>query len=333
MGNKEQFEQLMLVDNEGKLSFEEQQFKDLHDRICYNAKQAAKHWVEMAQDIKEMRDSKHYQVAGFDSFGDYTENALGIKERQAYNYIAVVDKLPEDFVKSYASIGVTKLALLTSVDDEERQELLERIDLNTAKTSEISATVKEIMAERDDAMQQLSLLKDENVDLEQKNEIIHEENVSLAKENARTQDENRRLEQENDELKKQLEDAKNAVVYQKDPKQAEALQKAKEREKALKEDVESKKKELAEARDGKKALEEEVETLRAELEQAKADVKTATAPTKVEIKDDVLVVFKVKFKIYQDLLYEMSELIQKMDKSDATRCRMAVRAVIDDSDI
>lgn len=318
MGNKEQFEQLMLVDNEGKLTFEEQQFKDLHDRICYNAKQAAKHWVEMAQDIREMRDSKHYQVAGFESFGDYTENALGIKERQAYNYIAVVDKLPEDFVKTYASIGVTKLALLTSVDDEERQELLERIDLNTAKTSEISATVKEIMAERDDAVEQLSLLKDEKVDLEQKNEIIHEANVSLAK--------------ENDELKKQLEDAKNTVVYQKDPKQAEALQKAKEREKALKEDVESKKKELAEARDGKKALEEEVETLRAELEQAKAEAKTAK-PTKVEIKDDVLVVFKVKFKIYQDLLDEMSELIQKMDESDATRCRMAVRAVIDDSEI
>ena len=120
MGNYEQFDQLMLADN-GDLTVAQQQFKDLHERICYNAKKSAEHWVEMASGIREMRDSKRYKAAGFDDFADYTVNALRIKERQAYNYISVIEKLPESFIRGHATIGVTKLALLTSVSEEERK--------------------------------------------------------------------------------------------------------------------------------------------------------------------------------------------------------------------
>ena len=141
MGNYEHFDQLMLADNSG-LTVEQQQFKDLHERICYNARKSAEHWVEMAGAIREMRDSKRYKAAGFEDFADYTVNALGIKERQAYNYISVIEKLPETFIKAHATIGVTKLALLTSVNEEEREEILEKIDLDTAKTAEINAAVK-----------------------------------------------------------------------------------------------------------------------------------------------------------------------------------------------
>ncbi len=152
MGNYEHFDQLMLADNSG-LTVEQQQFKDLHERICYNARKSAEHWVEMASAIREMRDSKRYRAAGFEDFADYTVNALGIKERQAYNYISVIEKLPEEFIRAHATIGVTKLALLTSVNEEEREEILEKIDLDTARTSEINAAVKAAIEERDKANQ------------------------------------------------------------------------------------------------------------------------------------------------------------------------------------
>ena len=93
------YRQLMLTDS-GELTLEQKQFVDLHKRICYDSQKATEYIVDMAQGIREMKESKRYQTAGFTSFGEYTETALGIKERQAYNYIAVIEKLPEGFVKA-----------------------------------------------------------------------------------------------------------------------------------------------------------------------------------------------------------------------------------------
>ena len=276
MGNYEHFDQLMLADNNG-LTVEQQQFKDLHERICYNARKSAEHWVEMASAIREMRDSKRYKAAGFEDFAEYTVNALGIKERQAYNYISVIEKLPEGFIRAHATIGVTKLALLTSVNEEEREEILEKIDLDTAKTSEINAAVKAAIEERDKATQQLALVLEEKADLEKEN-----------------------------------------------------LDKAEEEKHVLEDELASKDKALEAERTAKAAMEKEMEDLRKRLEQAK----TAKAePAKVEIKGDAVVVFKVKFETFQDLLDEMCELIGEMDDVSATKCKAAVHAVFDDCGI
>ena len=165
------YRQLMLTDS-GELTLEQKQFVDLHKRICYDSQKATEYIVDMAPGIREMKESKRYQTAGFTSFGEYTETALGIKERQAYNYIAVIEKLPEGFVKANAEIGVTKLALLTSVNEEEREEILEKIDITTAKTTEINTAVKEAIAAREEAEKQLSLLSDEKAEVEQENEKL-----------------------------------------------------------------------------------------------------------------------------------------------------------------
>lgn len=148
MENTHNFDQLMLADN--GLTVEEQQFRDTHNRICYNAQKAAEHWVEMAIAIKEMRDKKLYKAAGFETFGEYTEGALGIKERQAYNYTSILEKLPQGFVQSHAAAGVTKLALLTSVNETEREEILEKIDIDEAPVREVSNAVKEAIEARKD---------------------------------------------------------------------------------------------------------------------------------------------------------------------------------------
>lgn len=333
MGNKEHFDQLMLADNSG-LTVEQQQFKDLHERICYNARKSAEHWVEMASAIREMRDSKRYKAAGFEDFADYTVNALGIKERQAYNYISVIEKLPEEFIRAHATIGVTKLALLTSVDEEEREEILEKIDLDTAKTSKINAAVKAAIEERDKATQQLALVLEEKADLEKENAEYQAEYSDLIKEQKGIRADQKRLEEENEELREKLaekESTEPTVIYQPDPEQAKKLDEANAEKLVLKETLqkerEAKDKELEEERTAKAAMEKEMETLRKRLEQAE----TAKAePAKVEIKGDAVVVFKVKFETFQDLLDEMSALIGDMDDESAKKCKAAVHAVFDD---
>ena len=332
MGNNEHFDQLMLADNSG-LTVEQQQFKDLHERICYNARKSAEHWVEMASAIREMRDSKRYKAAGFEDFADYTVNALGIKERQAYNYISVIEKLPEEFIRAHATIGVTKLALLTSVNEEEREEILEKIDLDTAKTSEINAAVKAAIEERDKATQQLALVLEEKADLEKENAEYQAEYSDLIKEQKGIRADQKRLEEENEELREKLaekESAEPTVIYQPDPEQAKKLDKAEEEKHVLEDEIASKDKALEEERAAKAAMEKEMETLRKRLEQ----VETAKAePAKVEIKGDAVVVFKVKFETFQDLLDEMCALIGEMDDVSAKKCKTAVHAVFDDCGI
>ena len=332
MGNYEHFDQLMLADNNG-LTVEQQQFKDLHERICYNARKSAEHWVEMASAIREMRDSKRYKAAGFEDFADYTVNALGIKERQAYNYISVIEKLPEGFIRAHATIGVTKLALLTSVNEEEREEILEKIDLDTAKTSEINAAVKSAIEERDKATQQLALVLEEKADLEKENADYQAEYSDLIKEQNVIRADQKRLKKENEELREKLaekESAEPTVVYQPDPEQAKKLDKAEEEKHVLEDELASKDKALEAERAAKSAMEKEVEDLRKRLEQAK----TAKAePAKVEIKGDAVVVFKVKFETFQDLLDEMCALIGEMDDESAKKCKAAVHAVFDDCGI
>ena len=332
MGNYEHFDQLMLADNSG-LTVEQQQFKDLHERICYNAKKSAEHWVEMAGAIREMRDSKRYKAAGFDDFSDYTVNALGIKERQAYNYISVIEKLPEEFIKAHATIGVTKLALLTSVNEEEREEILEKIDLDTAKTADINAAVKAAIEERDKATQQLALALEEKAELEKENADYQAEYSDLVKEQKGMRADQKRLKEENEELREKLaerESAEPTVIYQPDPEQAKRLDKAEEEKHVLEDEIASKDKALEEERTAKAAMEKEVEDLRKRLEQAE----TAKAePAKVEIKGDAVVVFKVKFETFQDLLDEMCELIGEMDDESAKKCKEAVHAVFDDCGI
>ncbi|MBQ9729138.1 MAG: hypothetical protein IJV85_06065 [Clostridia bacterium] len=332
MGNYEHFDQLMLADNSG-LTVEQQQFKDLHERICYNARKSAEHWVEMASAIREMHDSKRYKAAGFEDFADYTVNALGIKERQAYNYISVIEKLPEEFIRVHATIGVTKLALLTSVNEEEREEILEKIDLDTAKTAEINAAVKAAIEERDKATQQLALVLEEKADLEKENAQYQAEYSDLIKEQKGIRADQKRLEEENEELREKLaekESAEPTVIYQPDPEQAKKLDKAEEEKHVLEDEIASKDKALEEERAAKATMEKEMETLRKRLEQAET---AKTEPAKVEIKGDAVVVFKVKFETFQDLLDEMCALIGEMDDESAKKCKAAVHAVFDDCGI
>lgn len=66
-----------------------------------------------------------YTHLGYDSFEEYAEQEHNLKRRQAYQYISVYENLGEDFVQSNAQLGITKLALLTQINTEDRAEIME----------------------------------------------------------------------------------------------------------------------------------------------------------------------------------------------------------------
>lgn len=138
----------------------------LHSDIMANLRTAAAAMVEFCRALKEMRDRQLYTQLGFDSFGAYAEGALKIRQRQAYNYIQVYEKLSPQMLEQYANIGVTKLLLLTQVCGPDREEFAASVDLDGMTVEEIRALVKEKqgLAEQVSLLEQAAAEKDAELD-------------------------------------------------------------------------------------------------------------------------------------------------------------------------
>ena len=149
-------EQLAILNNVAGLTAEQQEAAAMHFEIVQAAKTAVNSLLDLGRKLKRMRDSGRYKDLGFASFAEYTEAAVGIKQRQAYNYIQVVESLPARLIEENAAAGVTKLALLAKLNPEEREDLT-----GEALANITVAELKKLVEERDAMAQQLSIFQTE----------------------------------------------------------------------------------------------------------------------------------------------------------------------------
>lgn len=126
-----------------------------HAEIMNCANMAQQNLYQMALGFKKMRDEKLYKALGYSNFGEYCENETGMKRSNVYNYISVCEKLTPDFVQSIGqTVGMTKLQLLTTISDEQREEITETTDLESTTVRELKAKIEELKssnAEKDKA--------------------------------------------------------------------------------------------------------------------------------------------------------------------------------------
>lgn len=149
-------EQLAILNNITSMTVEQQEAATMHFEIVQAAKTAVNSLLDLGRKLKRMRDSGRYKDLGFSSFAEYTEAAVGIKQRQAYNYIQVVESLPARLIEENAAAGVTKLALLAKLNPEDREELT-----GDALANITVAELKKLVEERDAMAQQLSIFQAE----------------------------------------------------------------------------------------------------------------------------------------------------------------------------
>lgn len=123
------------------------QAKQLHQRILTDAQSAAESLYDMCKAIKEMRDGKHYKALLYDNFEGYCEEALGMSRSHAYRYIQIAEGLSAENVSSMRQIGATKLALLASVTEEQREEITQTVDLESTTVRELKAQVESMKAD------------------------------------------------------------------------------------------------------------------------------------------------------------------------------------------
>lgn len=134
---------------------EQAQAVGLHYEIVAAAQAAANSLLTLGRKLKQMRDTGGYKRLGFETFADYTEQAVGIRQRQAYTYISVVEKVPARLVEENAAAGVTKLALLAKLAPADQREVAGQ-DLANITVSEL----KQIIEEKNGLAEQLSLLQE-----------------------------------------------------------------------------------------------------------------------------------------------------------------------------
>lgn len=287
-----EFSQLMLV-NDG-LTVEEQRFVVLHKEILFCGNTASEYAIKMASDLKEMRDSKAYKVAGFETFGSYTETALGIKERQAYNYITVLEKLPSSFLHSNAKIGISKLLLLSNLSEPDRQEIIETVSVEDVSVKEL----KERIAEQEDKIKQLSL------DLSEKDKSIDQLKTSAKSSND------------------QFEVLKSSF----DSKVKAQIAKVKAEKDALSAKINTLEDENEKLKSAPKTNDDEIAKLKKEL--AEKDLELARKEKEIVISSDhTLLEFKIEFNNFQTIVDKMLALLVDMNSDTKSNCIKAIKTV------
>ena len=125
--------------------------KALHRRILADAQAAAESIWDMCTAIKEMRDGKHYRYLLYDNFEGYCENELGMSRSHAYRYIQIAEGMSAENVASMGQIGTTKLALLASCTEEQREIVTTAVDVESATVKDLKAQIDELKGRVKDA--------------------------------------------------------------------------------------------------------------------------------------------------------------------------------------
>lgn len=133
----------------------------LHYEIMAAAQAATASLLDLARKIKLMRDTGGYKALGFDTLEAYTLATMGMKQRQAYNYIAIAEKLPAQLIEQNAAVGVTKLALLAQLSGQEQQQIAAETNLTETTVAALKAQIKELQAKNAGYAEQLSLLQNQ----------------------------------------------------------------------------------------------------------------------------------------------------------------------------
>lgn len=177
-----------------------QEAYELNQRIIATAQMAQKSLYEMCVLLKQMRDSKQYKVLGYYNFEDYCEEEVGMNRRNAYRYIAVIENIKN--VTSMSQIGMTKLSLLASLSESQREEIQQTVNLE-------DVSVRELKAE-------IARLKEEKQKADKAAADANQQRIAMQSDLLSAKSKNRSLSHELEEARKMSGDAKGLAARLKD---------------------------------------------------------------------------------------------------------------------
>ena len=110
-------------------------------KIKANAAAAQESLWEVCKGLKEMHDGKLYKELGYQNFEEYSENEVGFGRRQAQKYLAIASIENGNSSSHFEKIGVTKLALLAKLDEPQREEIQQNVDVESVTVKELKEKI------------------------------------------------------------------------------------------------------------------------------------------------------------------------------------------------
>ena len=238
---------------------------ELNQKIILTAQLAQKNLYDMCVMLKQMRDDKLYKELGYSNFGEYCEQAVGMKRSNAYNYIAIIEKVEN--VQSIGQIGMTKLSLLASLSEIQQEEIQQTVNLEETSVRELKAECDRLKAANKKAESNLKSLQTE-LDNEKKS---NEELMSLRFEKERAEMQLKRTREELDAANDKITSLENKpaeieIAIQEDEEGKIAKTRVKELEQQLSETKSSHANALETQ---KQQYQSQINELETQLEQAK----------------------------------------------------------------
>lgn len=265
-----------------------------------------------------------------------TEN-LGYSQRQAQRFMKIADTYGNEnsiFGKNdtLSDLSISKAYSLLSIPEDEVESFVENNDVESMTVKELKEKIKLLESEKDE---QGTEMEKEILQLQEQMERKNDEAERLADEVERLGDEMARKKSEAEHLTRELVDLKSQTANPEEiTKLEEKLQKAKNREKELKEKLELEK--SARGQEIQKALEKEGDKLKAEAETAAAKQIESTLrdnesmvqqikelEAKIDnVSNESLMLFKLKVDQLQKIYQECRDAASQTPDPDKTKAAL-----------
>jgi chromosome segregation ATPase len=325
----------------------------MHEQLIIHRQMVETGLAGMCRDLKEIRDRKLYLQLGYEEFGAYTESEHGIKQRQAYKYIQVYEKLGVEFLHLNAKMGVTKLLEIAALDKDEREELLAEYtpdELAAMPTEEVKRLTEQVKK----LEEQISFLQEEKRQKECeppqvvqqpfgeleaviRAEVEEELRLKHASELAKFESKIAELESKavsDEELKKYKANAEKeakAAASEETKKLRAELKAANEAESRKSAELDKLREEKQKAEE--KAKEAEARASRAAELEAKitaAEAEKAAVEKQIKLSaDPEFTRFKFLFEAWQNSMSALIEQLGKLDEDKQSKMVHAMKAVVE----
>jgi len=268
----------------------------VHARIKAAGELAMAGLMDLGKALQEMRENKYYSEFGYESFEAYTETEFKMSLRNAQRYIRAYDTYKD--AMPAAQLGIKKLLLLASVDEEQREEFVRDNDVESMTAAELKKaldTISDKERQISDLLVQLDDARDPGV-APKPGTTAFKEMERLKTEKTEALSRADRLADEKKKLAAEIESLKKAA--------AEPL--------------------IGENDESKAAL--------AELENRLAQTEAAlqTAQKQLTVAGDVnLTKFKILFEEFQEKGIALRSLLALLDDATRARCAAALKKVLE----
>ena len=137
---------------------------EIDQRIKTTAKALAENLFDLCGLFYRMSSEKLYKELGYQNFADYCESEVGIHRDQGRKYAKIGEEFLDKNAEStlhFEALGTEKLYLLARLDEPEREEIQQTVNLEDVSVRELKAEIARLKEEKAAAETAMKTAEDE----------------------------------------------------------------------------------------------------------------------------------------------------------------------------